>query len=141
MAVARSARESFPYVLLEDRALPVEQRTTFHLRRLPTRLMLALDNLTSLTTGAGQENDVAVRLGDRQIVALRAGLCGWDNFADAEGKPIPFEMTRGRSLISGVVVDDAAKESAIEWLRPEWAKELAGAITSGNTFTTGDAKN
>lgn len=136
MPVARSARELFDYVLMEDRDLPAEQQTTFSLRALSTRVSLALDNLAS-TDG----KDIAVRVGHRIIATVRAGLAGWRNFNDKDGKPIPFHAAAGPRMIYGVEVDNPADLESLEWFSPEQVKELAGAIVDGNQLTRADVRS
>ncbi len=138
MAVARSSRETFDYVLLEDRALPVERQSVFLLRRLSTRLMLALENLTSVATN-GRSADP--RLGDRYVVLLRAGIAGWRNFCDVDGKPIEFKAHAGARMVAGIEVENPAEVACLEWLSAEQAKELAEAVQAGNTVTQADVKN
>jgi hypothetical protein len=138
MAVARSSRETFEYVLLEDRGLPADRQTVFSLRRLPTRVLLALENLTSVATN-GRSADV--RLGDRFVVLLRAGVAGWRNFADADGKPIEFRSVAGPRLVYGIEIENPADVACLEFLSAEQAKELAEAVQDGNTATRDDVKN
>lgn len=137
MVIARSVSETFPYVCEDDRKLPVEQQTTFHLRRLPATVGMALDNLHE-ATAAGQ---VTLRVGDQRIVTLQAGLAGWENLNDSSGQPVMFESHRGVRSVYGITIKDPAKVEMIDLLPEDVAEELAEAIRKGNTLTRDDAKN
>jgi hypothetical protein len=139
MVVARSARETFTYVLLCDRALPPEKQSVFTLRRLSTRTMMALENLQSIDLGG--TNKVTVRLGDQRTVILRAGLCAWTNFNTANGQPAEFKSDAGVRMVHGVEIDRPASQSTVDLLEPEHAKELVDAIVAGNTVTPDDVGN
>lgn len=139
MVVARSSKELFPYVLECDRGLPPEKQTTFHLRRLSTRTMLALENLQSVDLGGS--NRVTVRLGDQRTVTLRAGLAGWDNFAMGDGTLVEYRSQSGTHVIHGVPIESPAAQECIDRLEPDHAKELVEAIIKGNTVTPEDVGN
>lgn len=139
MPVARSSRETFRYVLRCDRNLEPSKQTVFHLRRLSTRVMLALENLQTVDVSSGMQ--ATVRFGDQKMVALRAGLAGWDNFCMSDGTPAPFKSDAGTRAIHGVTVENPASEESISYLQPDWAKELAEAILDGNTVQPADVGN
>lgn len=139
MPVARSTRETFRYILKCDRSLPTAQQTIFHLRRLPTGVMLALENLQTVDVSSGLQ--ATVRFGDQKMVALRAGLAGWENFCLADGTPVAFKANAGTRSIHGVSVDAPASEESVAYLQPEHAKELAEAVLDGNTVTPTDVGN
>lgn len=138
MALARSTRETFPYVLEADRRLPKEQQTLFRLRRLSNAQMLAIDNLVTVDAQTGA---VAMRAGDQKVAALRAGLAGWENFNDEGGAPVPFRTDTGTRVVHGVTVENPVAMETLDQLRTEDARELAAAILAGNQLTTDDAKN
>lgn len=132
MAIARSTTETFTYVTLADRQQPPERQTKFLLRRLSTKLMLSLQNL--------REGDEAA-IGKWMIVALRAGIAGWENFCDETGAPIEFAADAGRKAVFGIELDRSASEDSINRLATEDATEIALAIMRGNQVTVDDAKN
>ncbi len=128
MVVARSVKEVFDYVLQDDRLLPVEKQTVFHLRRFSTRLSLRVQDLQS---SRGQIAEVV----------LRAGIAGWTNFADADGEHVGCKHESGLKHIHGCEVRDPLTLECLDRLSPEIAGEIASAIIMGNTLTTDDVKN
>jgi hypothetical protein len=138
MAIARSTKETFDYILEADRALSPAEQTVFQLRRLSNAIMLALENLTTVDSTGGS---IAVRTGDAKALALHAGVAGWRNLRDEKGNEVPFKAHEGRKLILGVALQDPASSESLERLRVDDLKELAGAIFAGNQVTVADAKN
>lgn len=139
MPIARSSRETFRYVLKCDRSLEPSKQTVFILRALPTRVMMALDNLQTVDVGEGMR--ATVRFGDQKMVALRAGLAGWENYSTSDGTPVPFKADAGTRMVHGVQVEMPASEESIGWLAAEHAKELAEAVLEANTLKPGDVGN
>jgi hypothetical protein len=131
MVIARSTRERIPYVLEAERQLPPEQQTTFYLAVLPNWMML---NLLQLMQEAKHDRWV--------LLALTAGLRGWDNFRDEDGHETPFvRETRRRRNVAGVDVPDPVAEASLNALPSSLLFELANAIVSANQLTGDDAKN
>lgn len=141
MPVARSTKETFTFVTVADQALPKERQTTFHLKRLPTSTMIRLRDLRE-----GDQADV----GSWMLVALAAGVEGWENLLDDEGKPVEFEKlasvqgARRRhevvELCAQLSIDQVAAKSTIDRLRTEDAQEVAIAVMQGNELSVNDAK-
>lgn len=132
MPVARSTRETFDFVTLADRQLPPEKRTTFHLRSLPTSLMMRLRDLRD-----GEEAQVGRWL----VIALRAGVAGWTNFVDSDGNQTPFAKDARPVTLFGIELRDTASEASIDRLSTEDAQEIALAIVQGNQLTATDLGN
>ena len=132
MPIARSTKETFDFVVTNDRALPKAQQTTFHLRRLPTVIMLRLRDLR-------EGEDAAI--GSWMTVALRAGIAGWTNFLDADGAQVPFALDAAPATVCGIGLPVSASEAAVNRLGVEDATEIALAIMRGNELTTDDVKN
>lgn len=137
MVIARSVNETFPYVVKADRELDQSQQTVFQLRRLPSTVGIALDNLHE-GNASGQ---VTLKVGDQKIVSLMAGLAGWENFNDSEGRPVEFKKQSGERSVFGVVIKDPAHRSMIDRLPPEVADELAAVIREENTLSEDETKN
>ena len=137
MVIARSVNETFTYVCQADRALEVSQQTTFRLQRLPATVGMALDNLHE-GSATGQ---VTLKVGDQKIVALMAGIDGWENFNDAEGRPVEFKKMTGERSVFGITIKNPAQRSMIDFLPEDIANELAGVIREENTVTEDEAKN
>jgi hypothetical protein len=128
MAVARSTKEVFDYVLKEDRELPKEKQTVFHLRRLSTR-------------HAVRARDLAEDQGRMCEFALRAGVAGWDNFADEDGKAVECRHDKGSVPVFGIDVAEPMSMDSLNRIPPHVVGELATAIITGNTLTSDDVKN
>ena len=128
MVVARSSKEVFDYVLQEDRALPVEKQTVFHLRRFSTRLAL-------------RAQDLQASRGQVAELVLRSGIHGWSNFADGEGGVVECKHDKGIKTLWGCDVHNPLTLESMDRLSPEIAGELASAIITGNTLTDEDVKN
>ncbi len=130
MVIARSTRERIPYVSEADRQLPPEQQTTFYLAVLPNWMML---NLLQLQNEAKHDQWI--------LLALSAGLRGWDNFPDEDGNETPFSRDRRRRNIAGVDVQDPVSEASINAIPSTLLLELAKAVVESNQLTANDAKN
>lgn len=80
--IATNPKSTWNYVLLEDRALPKEQQTVFHLKHLTLaeehQTYDGLDRIGGV--GLGRRD-----LGSSYLRSLRAGLSGWSNMPDGQG--------------------------------------------------------
>jgi hypothetical protein len=132
MATARSTKEVFDYVLLADRSLPAEKRTTFHLASLPTATMIRLRGLVG---------DTGELTGEWVWLALRVGVRGWRQFVEDDGTDIPFTTDAKPQTIGGISVPAPASEASLNRLSPTDAFELAGAVVRSNMVTVDDAGN
>jgi hypothetical protein len=131
MVIARSTRENIRYVLESERELAADKQSVFLIATLPNKMMLAILQLISRA-----EPQKWIEL------ALRAGLRGWDNFPDEDGKPTPFAREEGKTrAVHGVEVKNPVKDEALELLPPSILLELANAILSANQIQDDDAKN
>tara|TARA_R110002096_G_scaffold24771_6_gene78167 strand:+ start:133 stop:546 length:414 start_codon:yes stop_codon:yes gene_type:complete len=137
MVIARSVNETFSYVCKADRALDASLQTTFRLRRLPSTVGIALDNLHE----GNADGQVTLKVGDQKMVALMAGIDGWENFNDAEGNQVEFKRNAGERSVFGVIVKNPALRSMIDHLPPDIADELAAVIREENTVSEDDLKN
>lgn len=124
MVLARSTRDLFDYVLLEDLKLPPEKRTVFHLRAISGQLALRVH-------AAAQAKPVA----------LLTGVAGWSNFRDANGDEIPCKHTKGRKIIEGIELAEWLSDESLEWLSLPMINELATAVLRGNALDADDVKN
>lgn len=131
MAIARSTRERIPFVLTAERQLPPEQQTTWYLAVLPNWMML---NLLQLMQEGKHDRWM--------LLALTAGLRGWDNFRDENGLDVPFTReTRRRRNVAGVDVPDPVSEASLNAIPSELLVELSQAVVAVNQLTDDDAKN
>jgi hypothetical protein len=149
MATGLSPRSTWQYFLKEDLAttkddegieipvVPIEKRTTFRLKFLPSKTRLDLENIATMK----RKGDVSINVGSIKWAAMKAGLAGWENFLDGDGNPIPFETDKGRRNISGIVVENPPTDDTLDRLTPGQIQELADVIVEGNTLTKDDRKN
>lgn len=137
MPVARNKLETVRYVTIADRALPPERQSVFLLRPLTNKTRAQIQNLVQLHA----DGRTSPLLGSMRRAALKAGLVGWENFADADGKAVPFQTEKGSRLFHGVDVVNPPTDETLEWLSPEDEVELANAIINGATLDEDDAKN
>lgn len=129
--LSRTTRENIPYQLEGERHLPPEQRSTFLLATLPNHLMLTILELSSQ-----QQHQKWIEL------ALKAGLRGWENFPDAEGRPTPFLREEGRTRnVHGAEVKSPVRSETIELIPSKILLELANAIVGANQLKDEDVKN
>lgn len=136
-AVAYDPDVLFDYVLAADRDKPPEKQTIFHLKTLTARDTEAIENAWR-TMMSGDKDKVAekdlvlaLNRGTMTIETLKRGLCGWDNFLDARGKPIPF-LPCERAI---------CPMKNIDRLQPDDRHELAKAIEDGAHLSESDRKN
>lgn len=114
MAIARDPRTTWKYVLREDRELPRDKQTVFHLKHLTLAQEQAAFDGIERTHG----QSVIVNTGARCLDILRAGLTGWDNLLDESGATIePKKDAQGR-----------VRDESLMLLSLEQRLELAGAI-------------
>ena len=88
MPLEVDARRTFPYVLIEDRALPEPEQ-----RALLFRFVSARDDakINAAFQGAfvGAESDTVVVA--RVLDGVRVGLVGWRGFKDDAGSGVPYD--------------------------------------------------
>lgn len=125
-----------------DSAKGKPEATRFTLGTLDSRVYGMLkDKATSLSVDAtSQATDVTTNINANEVGFLTVcfGLKGWENFNDAEGKPIKFK-TIPRSL-GGSSYKIA--DPALVGLIPEAViGELADEIRKDNELSEADAKN
>ena len=131
MAIARSTRERIPYVIEAERQMPPDQQTTWYLAVLPNWMML---NLLQLMQEGKHDRWV--------LLALTAGLRGWDNFRDENGLDVPFSReTRRRRNVAGVDVADPVSEASLNAIPSDLLLELARAVLEVNQLKDDEAKN
>ena len=138
MAVARSVRESFTYVTKADRLLPPEQRSQFLLRQLTALQASSIDTMAEFSLEGAKGT---IPIGRQRWAALKIGLIGWSNFAQASGEQVEFKRDRGRFEVHGIAVTDPASDASLGWLDQELFEELADAVRAGAKLTDADVGN
>jgi len=127
MAIALDPNRSHRYVLREDASLPVEDQTVFLLRSLTVRDDEMIQNSKMVASSGGE---FRLQPGTEDLMTLRLGLIGVENFRDGAGKMVHFDADK-----RGQVTD-----AFLSRLRKEWRSELADAIRTLNTLTTDEKK-
>lgn len=133
MPIAFDPTRPWEYILKEDRG--TEKPTRFHLIALDVGDEAALQDRLVAVDGATKTTRVAT--GSHALEILRAGLVGWDDFFDAGGNAVPFDVDKSRRMRGRDPVSDAS----LKRLSPKHRTELADAITERNTIAEDEAKN
>lgn len=112
------AAEAWTYVLLADRALPIEDRTTFTLRPLTiTEQAAALDDLVR-TEFDEDGNRVVLRRARRQAIALAVThIEAIDNFPAGAPKPWPEDRDSRRRYLEQLRLEDVVELGDEIWKR------------------------
>lgn len=74
----------------------------------------------------------------QNLEACRFGLRGWENFKDADGKDLPFEVEK--KIAEGNEYACPTMET-LSYLTTAIVNDLGREILSGNSVTVGEAKN
>jgi hypothetical protein len=121
MVVAVDPQAPFNYILEEDRES--EAPTVFKLKALSARELARIEDGVRLDL---QRQEMTLRSGSKPLDILAAGLVGWENLKDAQGKEVPFK---------------AGDLACLDYLLPRWRGELANAITEQTRLPEAEAKN
>lgn len=135
MPIAITPNSTFDYVLKLDRDKPEDERTRFKLRSLTAAEQAKVEDQSASLSG---ENEIRVRSGSTVLEALKMALVGWEGFKDQQGNDVPFRSTTRKVNGVDVVQGDVAN---LDWLAPEWRRELAEAITARGRLTEEDRGN
>jgi hypothetical protein len=132
MAIARGVRQ-FTYVLEEERSLPPEKQTRWHLRTLTYSQAEDVGSIEVQQDQFGQRRITTNAIKWARLV-LNFGLHGWENFRDESGKEIEFRV--GSSCDHRALPNDI-----LDLIRPTWAIELADQIRNEANLDLETAKN
>lgn len=138
MAIARSKKEVIRYVLRDDRELPKEQQTVFLLRPLSNVQVASIDAMVDIDLSG---THARVPAGQQRLVALKAGLAGWEGYLDEQGTPVAFAVQRGVRSIHGIECQDPPSDATLAWLAAEHWTELADAIRDASRLKAADIPN
>lgn len=127
MAIALDPHRTHRFVLKEDADQPEDQQTVWILRTLTVRDDETIQNVKMVANGNGQ---FLLQPGTEDLMTLRVGLVGVENFRDAAGKTVHFETDK-----QGRVTD-----SFLSRLHKEWRNEIADKIRSLNVLTVEEKK-
>lgn len=128
MAIAVDPDKVVPYVLIEDRKLPVEQQTRFLCKFLSAREDAQIQD--NVVRGNTDEKSMQVKSGSTVLETLRKGLRGWENFKDQNGNDVPWRENNG-----------TPRDENFNHLKPHWRREIANFITEQNTLKAEEIKN
>lgn len=148
MARGVNPKVTYPYVLKEDRELPKEQQSVFHIRAIPAKVQFEMQdkafafsgNLAQVSEGAQQFNEVQYRSGTLQLDNLLNGLVRVENYS------VPTPLGEGREKCSPLAWGENVKtrEKKLELLdciQPKHRTEVAQAIQDMSTTGEEDSKN
>jgi len=137
MVKAITTRE-FDYTLLEERGLPEAERTVFQLRRLTAEERFKLQDGMATASDAGQR--LHPHLGDMTRQAILAGLLGWHNLTDEQGRPVEFKRsTKSLNVLGRNCLPPEA--AMLDYFGDGTLAELAAAIQDGAVLSEDDAGN
>lgn len=139
MPIALDPKETFSYVLEDERKLPEDDQTVFQLRGLTISEEASLNNSLIASDMGGEE--MKWKTGDYQLNTLKRGLIGWSNFRDATGNEVACEIverTGFRKKTSGKVEDPGVALECLDRLSSAHRTELANAI--GNRGKVSEAE-
>lgn len=118
MVIARSVTETFSVVLESDKES--ERPTTFRIRALPHRVMLALPGLSPK---------------EQVELIVRAGVADWENLVDGAGAPVPARRADQAQNLFGVEVDKPLSLESLDALPLFVVTELSEAVLEQNKLT------
>jgi len=143
----------FEYVLMDDREVAEEEKTTWVLRGLTYDIQQALEarvspqiNMQGASLVGGGEGgyqkamenasvsvDVAGGRTELQFDILRHGIVSVSNLIDSKGNQVEYPGPKAPS--------NSLKNWFAKWLESEIRTELANVIIEGSTLTEEDVKN
>ena len=136
MAVSKSKSDPVPLILDVDKGLTDEEQSKFHTRPLSNAQLAAVQNLVQVRDQAVNPNRGAAR-----YLALKCGLVGWENYPDENGTETPFETSKGKETVKGLVIDRPVTDATLERLPIEHWNDLGDKILAANVMTADDTKN
>lgn len=137
MAIAVNPNEPFDYVLKEDRELPPEEQTIFHLRPLKHHERVKLDDMRYGMNA--RTSTVETPQGQIADLTLKVGLQGWKNLRDGNGGDVPFEQNPKTLNLLGTNLRPPTDE-CLGRLHPNHVDELVEAIRDVNRLTDEEGK-
>ena len=141
---ALPSQATFRFVPATDRALPIPDQTTFHLRRLTLGERAVIEDMENdETLGQNEEGRALVHRKRHafvcQLERLRAGLVGWDNLRDENGNVLAFEKGSPR-LVAGRM-QECVRDDLIDRIPQDVVYEIERAIYDASRLTEDDRKN
>lgn len=128
MAIALDPSRQHRYVLHDDQSLPPEDQTIWLLRSLTVRDDEMISNSKMVASGQGE---FRLHPGTEDLMTIRLGLAGVENFRDASGKVVHFETDKNHRVT----------DAFLSRLRKEWRSELAEQIRAINTLSADEKKD
>ena len=130
MPIALDPKATFTYILEDDRKLPEEDQTVFTLRGLTVAEEAKVAD-SMISSIPGQE-ELSFRSGTHQLTVLRHGLRGWENFKDADGKNVSFDIGRGNPR--------HVTDECLDRMLPRHRQELVGVILERGSITEAEGE-
>lgn len=134
MPIALDPKRTSEFVLSCDRKdesgkpIPKEKQTVFELRVLTARELAQLEDELSEVDMRGT---IKVKAGSQVLKILKLGLVGWKNFKDGKGNEIQFQKDK----------EGVPREQNWNYLKQNWRREIADAITEQTNLTEEQLKN
>lgn len=117
------------YVLKSERELEAEAQSVFLLKCLSATEAAELEDRNA--TVDMKSNMMLMSNASIALDVLRRGLKGWENVRNSDGELVEFRTdNKGR-----------VRNDVLDMIPPAIRRELANAITTGNTVDEGDEKN
>ena len=118
----------------------VEGATTFKLRPLDVFMMGTIYDNASILSGKEGSNEYGIqtKVNQTNIQAVRHGLIGFENFADAKGNHIVFDTQK--EVVNGRPYDVVA-DKIMNTMGVKLIQELAGKIKEISEVTPAEEKN
>lgn len=136
MVIAISATERREFIVEDERG--TDNPTKFSIRFLTaSERALLEDGGWKMNT---QSQDIHMCSGALRITAIKAGLDGWENLRDENGKEVEFERDKKERIILGRARHPIA-DKLLDRLPASVLTEVAEAIIEGITLTEAETKN
>jgi hypothetical protein len=95
MAKSFNIKKTEEYVLKNDRDLPEEQKSKFHIGYIDSQLLAFIEDKKASwsvnNAGSDERGNVSVNTGSRNFLLVRFGLKGWDNYTNDDNELNKFD--------------------------------------------------
>jgi len=128
MPQGKNPNRLYDYVLECDREGEEEFRTTWKLKKCSLESYYAAqDSIIEMVLTESGETIQRIKSGSRERDTLLAGVIGWTNFKDDEGREIPYV--------------EKSKLNSLAYLEADDRRELANIILEGSFLTEEEKKS
>lgn len=135
-----------PYILEEDRELPEEDRSVFHIKPIPAKVqsdlqdsLFTFGNIGKSAEGGEAFNEVKYHAGKLQLETILHGLTRVEHY------PIPTILDKERTSYKDLAWDGnpsrTQKLELLDYIKPKHRAEVARAIDDLSTLSEEESKN